>query len=547
MSTTDSPHASGGRPASAVVLGSDTLTTDAAATAARNIENLDVSIDTEAAARMDASVKLRDTLIATHQPIYGVTTGFGDSARFHLSAEKAVQLQRNLITYHLNGTGPAASPEVARATMLVRANCLARGYSGIRRSVVQLLIDCLLHDITPLIPERGSVGASGDLVPLCYLADMLTGSGDVLVRGRRTSAGEALSSAGLKPVVLEAKEGLALINGTSFMSGFAVLATEDSAHLAMAADLGTALTTEALLGNRGHFHPAIHSQKPHPGQLRSAARIHTLLAGSGLSGDETAASRPDPATHAEGVIALGRAVQDPYSVRCAPHVTGVLLDTLSWVHQWLDTEINSTNDNPVFDPETGSVHNGGNFYGGHVGLAMDSLKLAVASVGDLLDRQLALLVDTRFNHGLTPNLAPRWDEDTTSAGLNHGFKGMQIAASALTAEALKLTGPATAHSRSTEAHNQDKVSMGTIAARDARTVVELVSEVAAIHLLAACQAVDLRDSAGLAEGTRAGYELIREHVPFVDRDRRMDTDVATIAGLIRSGALTEALRPHVVA
>jgi histidine ammonia-lyase len=242
-----------------------------------------------------------------------------------------------------------------------------------------------------------------------------------------------------------------------------------------------------------------------------------------------------------GVVALDRPVQDRYSVRCAPHVTGVLVDTLEWVIRWLDVEINSTNDNPLFDPVSGAVYSGGNFYGGHVGQAMDALKLAVASVGDLLDRQVALLVDPKFSHGLTPNLAPRFDPGDPAAGLHHGFKGMQIACSALAAEALKLAGPATVFSRSTEAHNQDKVSMGTIAARDARSVVELCQEIMAIHLLAACQAVDLRGATDLGLGTRAGYELIREHVPFADSDRRFDGDIATVVELIRSGALADTI------
>jgi histidine ammonia-lyase len=225
-------------------------------------------------------------------------------------------------------------------------------------------------------------------------------------------------------------------------------------------------------------------------------------------------------------------------------VNGVLADTLDWVTCWLDIEINSTNDNPLFDPATSDVYNGGNFYGGHVGQAMDSLKLAVASVGDILDRQLAMLVDSKFNHGLPLNLVQQVAPRDPSAGLHHGFKGMQIASSALAAEALKLTNPATAFSRSTEAHNQDKVSMGTIAARDARTVVELVEEIAAIHLLASCQAADLRGAHHLGRGTRAGYELIRDHVPFVGQDRRLDGDLSGVVELIRSGALLAAIRPH---
>jgi histidine ammonia-lyase len=527
-----------------VILGDDTLTVAAVARHARRLSGADTAFPGEVLARLGESVAVRDEMIATNRPIYGVTTGFGDSAQFHLSPAKAVELQRNMVRYHLNGTGPTAPRDVIRATMLVRANCLARGYSGVRAAVLELLADCLRHDITPLIPERGSVGASGDLVPLCYLADMLTGSGPVDHAGRRTDALTALRACGLSPVALEPKEGLALINGTSFMSGFAVLAAHDARELTAAADLCTALAAEALHANRDHFHPLIHRSKPHPGQLHSAARIRALLNGSRLCTDNAGALKADPRVDEQGVVELGKPVQDRYSIRCAPHVTGVLLDTLDWVTSWLDVEINSTNDNPLFDPASRQVFNGGNFYGGHVGHAMDSLKLAVASVGDLLDRQLALLVDNKFSNGLPLNLAPRRNPGDPEAGLHHGFKGMQLACSALTAEALKLTNPATAFSRSTEAHNQDKVSMGTIAARDARTAVELVREIAAIHLIASCQAADLRGAHHLAPATRAGYELVRAHAGFLDRDRRLDGDLAAVAELIKAGAVSAAIAPH---
>src|SRR5439155_20867120 len=231
------------------------------------------------------------------------------------------------------------------------------------------------------------------------------------------------------------------------------------------------------------------------------------------------------------------ALQERYSIRCAPQVIGVLRDTCEWVDRWITTEINSSNDNPLFDVEAGVARNGGNFYGGHVGQAMDSLKVALASVADLLDRQMELVVDEKFSNGLTPNLIAHFDPDDREAGLHHGFKGMQIACSAITAEALKDSAPATVFSRSTEAHNQDKVSMGTIAARDARTIVELVQQVAAIHLHALCQAADLRGAELLSPATAAPFRRIREVVPFVDRDRRMDGDIHAIVDLIRSEAL----------
>ncbi len=524
-------------PPEQLVVGSDTLTVEDVARHARDGHEARATLDAAAVARMDDAVALKHRLIATRQPIYGVTTGFGDSCIRQISPDKAARLQRNLVTYHLNGSGPPAAPDVVRATMLIRANCLARGYSSVRPAVVELLLSCLNADILPVIPERGSVGASGDLVPLCYVANMLTGDGQVHFRGELCPASRALADVGLEPVALEAKEALALINGTSFMSGFAALAIEASRELAAVADICTALAAEALLGNRGHFDPVIHEQKPHPGQVRSAARIRFLLAGSQLSQDHPQVLQANPEIGDRGYLHLTHAIQDRYSLRCAPHVTGVLLDTLEWVTDWLNTEINSTNDNPLFDVDSQNVYSGGNFYGGHVGQAMDALKVAVASIGDLLDRQLALVVDEKFNHGLTPNLVDRHADDDQEMGLHHGFKGMQIACSALTAEALKLGTPATAFSRSTEAHNQDKVSMGTIAARDARDVVDLVRHIAAIHLSALCQAADLRGADRLGRGTAAAYRLVRKHVAFADSDRRMDSDIAVLTELIRSGEL----------
>jgi histidine ammonia-lyase/phenylalanine ammonia-lyase len=494
-----------------------------------------------AAARMDRSVAARDAIIASGQPVYGVTTGFGDSVVHQVSTAKAEALQRSLVRYHLVGSGPTAPVDVVRAAMIVRSNCLARGYSGIRPEVVQLIIDCLAHDIVPLVPERGSVGASGDLIPLCYLANALTGDGQVLHAGQERHAADALAACGLSPITLQAKEALALINGTSFMAGFAVLAADDARELATVAEACTALAVEVLRGNRGPFHPFVHAQKPHPGQVSSAASVREMLTGSRLSRDPADLNRDNAPLGTVHYQRLDHPIQDRYSLRCAPHVIGVLRDTLQWVDRWLDVEIGSTNDNPMFDPDSGEVHSGGNFYGGHVGMAMDALKVAVASVGDLLDRQLALVVDDKFNNGLTANLVRPYSVTDADAGLFHGFKGAQIASSALAAEALKLGTPATAFSRSTEAHNQDKVSMGTIAARDARTAVELVNDIAALHLAASCQAADLRGAERLGTGTRAVYDLVRRHVRFLDRDRRLDTEITALAADLRHGGVTASL------
>jgi phenylalanine ammonia-lyase len=530
---------------SMLMLGADSLRAEDVADFARHPGEWRIALDDEAVARMTASQRAKDDLVASGQPVYGVTTGFGDSCARHIGPGKAAALQGNLIAGHLAGSGAPAPVEVVRATLLIRANCLARGYSGVRPALVELLIGCLRADILPVIPERGSVGASGDLVPLAYLADMLTGNGTALRRGRAEDAGTALREAGLSPVRPAPKEGLALINGTSFMCGYAVTALRAARDLCVIADLCTALAVQALGASSGPYTAFLHRQKPHPGQAAGAARVHRLLTGSRLAVAHEERVRADPPLTADGYQMLRTGLQDRYSLRCAPHVTGVLDDTLAWAGRWIDTEINSTNDNPLFDPGSGEVHHGGNFYGGHVGQAMDALKLALASVGDLLDRQTAMVVDEKSNHGLTANLVVPREDTEFDAGLHHGFKAAQIASCALTAEALKNTTPATAFSRSTESHNQDKVSMATIAARDACLIAELVRNIAAINLAAMCQAVDLRGRDGLAPATRVAYELLRTRVAFVERDRRLDHELAAVAELIDSGELAALIRSTV--
>jgi phenylalanine ammonia-lyase len=506
---------------------------------ARRRKEQQISLSQDSLSRIDASHALKQSLIETKQPIYGVTTGFGDSCKYQISPEKTIDLQRNMVRYHLNGTGPLAPDEVVRATLLIRANCLARGFSGVRSLVVQRLLDYLNEDILPVIPERGSVGASGDLVPLCYLAATIIGEGEVKVNNQVYQTAHYLNKINLEPITLEAKEGLALINGTSFMTAFAALAVWDAEEIAFISDLCTSMASEALQGNRGHFHRLIHEAKPHPGQQKSAATIYQLLSDSQLAREYNQILESNEKLGDRGYQELDHPIQDRYSIRCAPHVTGVLWDTAEWVRKWVETESNSTNDNPLFDAESKNVYNGGNFYGGHMVQAMDSLKVAVANIADLLDRQLELVVDEKFNNGLTPNLIPRFHPDDYQSGLHHGFKGMQLACSAITAEALKMSGPVSVFSRSTEAHNQDKVSMGTIAAREARQIVQLVQEVAAIHLLAMCQAIELRGYQHMSRKTRAAFDLIRESVPFVDQDRRMDHDIQQVVELIRSGNLRQ--------
>lgn len=491
----------------------------------------------QAARRVEAARALKADLIAREIPIYGVTTGFGDSAHRQIAPEKASALQQNMLRFLGAGTGEIASPEVTRLTMLFRANCFAKGNSGVRLDVIEQLLTLLNHDILPLIPERGSCGASGDLVPLSYVGRALVGETEVLYDGSTREASDVLAEIGLDPLELEAKEGLALTNGTSFMSGFAVLAAHDARELAFVVDLCTAMASQALLGNHGHFNAFLFDAKPHPGIVESAANIRMLLAESELTHDAEEIVPLDGA----GFRELTHSVQDKYSIRCAPHINGALRDTLEWVERWVEIEINSSDDNPLFDVGAGRAQSGGNFYGSHMAQGMDALKIALANLCDLMDRQLELVIDEKFNAGLTPNLIPYFAADDFEAGLHHGFKGMQLSCSALAAEALKLCNPASIHSRSTEAHNQDKVSMGTISARDARSIVEIAQHIAAIHLIALAQALDLRGVEQASPKVREAHALIRARVTPLDRDRRMDRDIAGVVELIRSGELSHSL------
>jgi len=499
-----------------------------------------VRLSEQARQSVRGSCQLKRSLISEEIPIYGVTTGLGDSAHRQVSSGKAARLQQNLIRFLGCGTGPITPPEVVRVAMLLRANCLAKGNSGVRVELLERLLGLLNRDVIPLIPERGSCGASGDLVPLSYVARALMGDARVEFDGQTRGASEVLAQLGVEPLVLEAKEGLALTNGTSFMTAFACLAVGAARELADLTDLLTAMASESLLGNRGHFNAFLFDEaKPHPGMVESARRIRELLADSQLvlDSDELVTR----GLNGGDFVEHDRHLQDRYSIRCTPHVNGVLRDVLEWAERWLTVEINSSDDNPLFNVAGGRVESGGNFYGGHMGQAMDSLKVALANVCDLIDRQLELIVDEKFNAGLTPNLIPRFEPDHPEAGLHHGFKGMQLCCSAMTAEAMKLCNPATIHSRSTECHNQDKVSMGSIAARDARTIVELAQNIAAIHLIACCQALELRGVARCSPRTRAAFQLVRERVAFLDGDRAMDEDIAATVELIRSGTLLEAV------
>lgn len=467
--------------------------------------------------RINRGAQLLAQFIAAGEPVYGVNTGYGDSCTVAIPARLLEELPAHLVRYHGCGLGAYFDEHTTIAILVTRLSSLATGFSGVRMEVLTQLESLIRYRLAPLIPEEGSVGASGDLTPLSYVAAALMGEREVRHHGQLCPADSALRANGLTPLTLKPKEGLALMNGTSVMTALACLAWERAEYLSRLAARITGMVGLALGSNPEHFAPGLFAVKPHTGQQQIADWIYDDM------------EVPGKAQHFR--------IQDRYSIRCAPHVIGVLADALGWMRRDIENELNSANDNPIIDPDTGTVYHGGHFYGGHIAFVADCLKNAVANIADLLDRQLALLVDVHFNNGLPSNLSGVEGE---RASLNHGFKAVQIAVSAWTAEALKLTMPASVFSRSTECHNQDKVSMGTISARDAIRVLDLTEQVTAGCLAAACQALEIRrrnqDLPGTVVSTviRAMGEDVFSLCPFVEEDRPLEHELRQLCSAVRA-------------
>jgi histidine ammonia-lyase len=496
-------------------------------------------LDDDARGRMQEARDVIEALVEEGQVVYGVTTGFGDLATTFIESDQAGRLQENLLMSHATGVGAPFPREVVRAMLLLRANTLALGHSGCRPLLVDRLLEMLASGIHPVVPEQGSLGASGDLAPLAHLALPLIGRGVVEVGGRQASASDALAAAGLAPLQLEAKEGLALLNGTQMMGALAALFLADADRLVRTASVAAAVSVEALLGTDVAFAAAYQLARPHPGQVAVAAEMRHLLRDSGLQ----------QAHHGSA-----HKVQDPYSLRCVPQVHGAVRDALDHLRRVLDIELNSATDNPLVFPGGGvaddgalatgggRVISGGNFHGEPLALAIDYAKLAVAELGSISERRTALLVDPRLNGGLPPFLA-------ASPGVESGMMIYQYTAAALASEHKVLAHPASADSIPTSANQEDHVSMGSIAARHARTVLEGVERIIAIELVVAAQALDLRraamagESGGSAPRPGAGvadaHARIRERIAHLDRDREPGPDLVAAFELVRSGGLVD--------
>ena len=522
----------------AITVKGENLTIENVWDVAFNNEKINLPEDKEFWDTLAASRKFLEDYIATGVPTYGVTTDFGDSCHNQISVEKAGELQRDICTYHGIGLGPKFDHETGRAVVLARLNGNVKGgHSAIRPELAKMMVTMLNKDIIPVIPQLGSVGASGDLTPLSYLAAAIMGERDVYYKGKIVPALEAFNAEGIKPLPIEAKEGLALMNGTSVMTAVASIAWKKAERLAKISDFLTAVTSEITKGKDTPFVAKVSEIKNHKGQCESAAYVYDIIKDSKrVFRYEDFLKTQIEKLDGKGFIAQQNKIQDRYSIRCAPQINGVYRDTLRFARDLITEELNSANDNPLVDIEAGRLYNTGNFYGGHICAACDYMRTALANISDLSDKQAEVIIDGKFN-GLTENLIPYTPADHPRAGLRLGFKAAQITISAIRGEVMSYCFPISLTSQPTEALNQDKVSMGTISARKFNEQIELVYLQFATHLLAAMQAVDLAGKDDFAPFTKKVHAEVRRMSAFVEDDRALDKEATAIAQWLKSTEL----------
>lgn len=478
-----------------------------------------VEVAEEARIRVRKARAFVDRLAADDHPTYGVNTGFGTLAEVPIARADLEKLQLNLVRSHAAGVGEPLPAEVVRALMVCRANVLAGGYSGVRELTLDTLVGVLNAGVVPVIPSRGSVGASGDLAPLAHLALVLVGRGEALVDGRRLPGAEALAQAGLTPLVLQAKEGLALVNGTQAMLALGVLALTDAEEAAELADVAGAMTIEGLLGSHRPFLPAVHRVRPHPGQAAVAAHVMQLVAGSPINASHQAECDK---------------VQDPYSLRCLPQVHGAVRDSLRFVREVLERELNAATDNPLLFADSEEVVSAGNFHGQPLSQALDFLAISATQLAAISERRVEQLVNPSLSH--LPAFLVR------NSGLNSGFMIAQVTAAALVVECRILSHPACVDTIPSSAAREDHVSMGMTAALKARTVVDFVRTVLAIELLCAAQALEFRRPLQSGPGVEAAHAAIRTRVPPLEEDRELYVDIESVRRLIDEGVLRDGVR-----
>jgi histidine ammonia-lyase len=479
-----------------------------------------VELSKEAQENVIKSRKIVDKFVDEEKIVYGITTGFGKFSDVVISKEETKILQKNLIISHACGVGKHFSEDVVRAIMLLRINALSKGNSGIRLETLNTLIEMLNKGVHPIIPEKGSLGASGDLAPLSHMVLVMLGEGEAIYKGERISGKDALSKAGISPVELTSKEGLALINGTQVMTAVGALTIYDSINLLKMADISAALTIEALNGIITAFDEKVHSVRPHTGQINTAKNLLNILKQSNM-------------TTKQGEIR----VQDAYTLRCTPQIHGASKDAIDYVKKKIDIEINSATDNPLIFPDKEEVISGGNFHGQPMALSFDFLGIALAEIANVSERRLERLVNPALG-GLPAFL-------TQKGGLNSGFMIVQYSAASLVSENKVLAHPASVDSIPSSANQEDHVSMGTIAARKAREILENTRKVLAMEILAAAQGIDLQENKGLGKGTKIAYEIIRNHIEKIVDDVIMYKEIEKCEELIKSNIIVESIEKEI--
>lgn len=496
-----------------VVLDGETLTIDTLVQAAYDA-SVRIELSAEARARVDRARGVVDRWIAEGRVVYGLTTGFGEFANVVIPPADVHALQENLIISHAAGMGPLLPPEIVRAMMMLRVNALAKGHSGVRSSTLDALIAMINANIIPVVPSQGSVGSSGDLAPLSHLALALIGRGECVVEGARMPSADVLRAHGITPVVLEAKEGLALINGTQMMCAFGALALHRAMNLAAHADIIGALSCDALRGTDNAFDPRLHATRPHPGQIQSAANLRALMQGSAIR---------------ESHRTNDTKVQDAYSLRCMPQVHGATRDTLAFAKGVIEREMNAVTDNPLIFPDDDIHVEGGNFHGQPLALVLDYLAIAVAELANISERRTERMVNHALG-GLPRFLTPK-------GGLHSGMMIAQYTAAALVSENKIHAHPASVDSIPTSANQEDHNSMGSIAARKLWTVVTNVENVLGIELLCAAQGIDLLRPLTSSAPLERVVAHVREVVPFATEDRVLYHDMESTRAIVASGHL----------
>jgi len=494
-----------------ILLGMDGMSLEDLVAIAR--EGSTVRLTKESEGRIINARKMIEKWVKEERVIYGVTTGFGALSDVTISKEDTQRLQENILMSHAAGVGDILDKETVRAVMALRIKDLARGHSGISLETVSRIIDLLNRGVCPVVPEKGSVGASGDLAPLAHLCLVLIGQGEAFYEGQRISGIEALKKCGLKPLQLKAGEGLALVNGTQVMTAIGGLSIYDAVKLSKMTDIAAAMSLEVLMGSKTEFDQRIHQVRPHPGQAAAADNMDRITRDSEIITSHKDCSR----------------IQDAYTLRCSPQVHGASKDAITYARKVVETEMNSSTNNPLIFPESQEFLLGGNFHGQPVALALDFLCMAVSELANISERRIERLVNPQLS-GLPAFLV-------SDGGLNSGFMLAQYTAASLVSENKVLSHPACVDSIPTSANKEDHVSMGTISARKLREIVRNTEHVIAIELLCGAQAMDLFTNMKPGEGTLIAYKIIRDEVPHLEKDRIISKDIETMVNVMRSGKI----------